>query len=66
MFAVFTLQFVLIPVDASLLMNRQQTVDLVRFILDMLQLTDMLKLFFTGFYHRGKSKVTLNFNTVAK
>ncbi|XP_018568445.1 potassium/sodium hyperpolarization-activated cyclic nucleotide-gated channel 1-like [Anoplophora glabripennis] len=66
MFFVFSLQFLLIPIDASMIMYQKVTVDWARFVVDMMQITDVIKLFFTGFYHEEKSKVILDCNAVAK
>lgn len=67
MFWIYLLQFIVIPVGAAVVvMRRSGLLYCTKILLDSIQMADVIKLFFTGYYDRKRSKVIHNFNNVAK
>lgn len=67
MFWLFSLQFIIIPVAASVAdMQKNDTFYLTKVFLDTIHMADIIKLFFTGYYDQDKSKVVHNRGSVAK
>ncbi|KAJ8956731.1 hypothetical protein NQ318_014087 [Aromia moschata] len=67
MFIVFASHFIVIPVDALFPVEHGMGIIFsIKFLVDMLQLMDIIKIFYTGYYNEEKSKVVLKRSTIAK
>ncbi|XP_023312877.1 potassium/sodium hyperpolarization-activated cyclic nucleotide-gated channel 2-like, partial [Anoplophora glabripennis] len=67
MFFLFTALYVVIPVDASVvIMQKKDYIYYTKCVLDLMHVADMTKIFFTGYYHEEKSKVMLSPSKIAK
>lgn len=67
MFWLFLFQFIVIPIGSSVaIMKRNDFFYQTKVLLDAIHMTDVIKLFFTGYYDQEKSKVIHNFSNVAR
>ncbi|KAJ8923213.1 hypothetical protein NQ315_001768 [Exocentrus adspersus] len=65
-FILFLIQFMMLPVDASYAIINSDDATVFKCVVDICQLADIIKLFFTGYYHQERSKVILDCSSISK